>query len=255
MTGAADPTEGAGFGAGFDTGVVRSPVISEQVSGRILAMIKSGNLRPGDKLPTEAQMGVAFGISRPPLREALKALTLMGVLESRQGGRYTVTDLSPARLVGPFNAMLWALDYDVVEHFEARALVDLHLVRVAALEASQGERARIVRLAEDGRQFHDDPVGFRLLDIEFHGALNAAARRPILAAMAQGLYDLGLDLRRVASTLPGVIPRSVRQHVAVADAIRRGDGEDAVAAYREHLKHVRDTTWEAIELRKGSANG
>ena len=54
--------------------------ISEQVANRIMAMIKSGNLKSGDRLPTEAQMGIAFGISRPPLREALKALTLMGVL-------------------------------------------------------------------------------------------------------------------------------------------------------------------------------
>ena len=79
---------------------------AEQVANRILAMIKSGNLKSGDRLPTEQQMGIAFGISRPPLREALKALTLMGVLESRQGGRYTVTDLSPSRLVAPFNVML-----------------------------------------------------------------------------------------------------------------------------------------------------
>jgi len=55
--------------------------ISEQVSGRIVAMIKSGNLKSGDKLPTEQQMCLALGISRPPLREALKALTLIGVLK------------------------------------------------------------------------------------------------------------------------------------------------------------------------------
>ena len=84
-------------------GTIDRPSISEQVSTRILSMIKSGNLKAGDKLPTEKQMCVALGISRPPLREALKALTLMRILESRQGGRYTVTDLSPSRLVTPFN--------------------------------------------------------------------------------------------------------------------------------------------------------
>ena len=95
------------------------------MAGRILGMVKSGNLRPGDRLPTEAQMAVAFGISRPPLREALKALTIMGVLESRQGGRYTVTDLSPSRLVAPFNAMLSVAEYDIDEHFECRQIVDV----------------------------------------------------------------------------------------------------------------------------------
>ncbi|MBA3520205.1 MAG: FadR family transcriptional regulator [Rhizobiales bacterium] len=101
-----------------------------------MAMFKSGNLKAGDRLPTEQQMGIAFGISRPPLCEALKALTLMGVLESRQGGRYTVTDLSPSRLVAQFNVMLSVGDYDVHEHFEARAVVDLELVRLCTERAS-----------------------------------------------------------------------------------------------------------------------
>src|SRR5690606_39079184 len=137
--------------------------ISEQIAGRILAMIKSGNLRSGDRLPTEQQMTIAFGISRPPLREALKALTLMGVLESRQGGRYTVTDLSPSRLVAPFNVMLSVGDYDVHEHFNAREVVDLELIRRAALIATPDQKRRIMQHAVDGRAFYRDPVAFRLL--------------------------------------------------------------------------------------------
>ncbi len=231
---------------GFAGGVLERRSISEQVANRILAMIKSGNLKSGDRLPTEAQMGIAFGISRPPLREALKALTLMGVLESRQGGRYTVTDLSPSRLVAPFNTMLSATDYDVHEHFEARAVVDLELVRLCAERASPEQRQRILKLAVDGRAFHHDPVAFRLLDIEFHQALNIAAGNRLLTALAQGLYDVGLDVRRIASTVPGVIEKSVAQHVVVAEAVTARNAEAAVAAYRRHLEHVRDTTIQSM---------
>lgn len=220
--------------------------ISEQVANRILAMIKSGNLKSGDRLPTEQQMGIAFGISRPPLREALKALTLMGVLESRQGGRYMVTDLSPSRLVAPFNVMLSVDDYDVDEHFEARTIVDLELIRLAALRATPEQRQRIMQHAVDGHAFHDDPVAFRLLDTEFHQALNDASGNRFLAALAQGLYDIALDVRRVASGFSGVIPKSVDQHIAVAKAIAAGDPAAAVAAGRRHLEHVRDTTVAAM---------
>lgn len=216
--------------------------ISEQVAHRIMGMIKSGNLKTGDRLPTEAQMGIAFGISRPPLREALKALTLMGVLTSRQGGRYTVTDLSPSRLVAPFNTMMTAVDYDLHTQFEARSTVDLELVRLCALRATEEERQRILKLAVDGRAFVEDSVAFRLLDIEFHQALNDGGRNPLLSAMAQGLYDLGLDVRRLASEVPGVIAQSVVQHIEVAEAIVAGDPEQATKAYRRHLEHVRDTT-------------
>lgn len=232
----------------FGGGALERRSIAEQVANRIMAMIKSGNLKSGDRLPTEQQMGIAFGISRPPLREALKALTLMGVLESRQGGRYTVTDLSPSRLVAPFSVMLSIRDYDVNEHFEARAVVDLELVRLCTERASPEHRQRILKLAKDGRAFHHDPVGFRLIDIEFHQALNFGAHNGHLAILSQGLYDVGLDVRRAASGVPGVIEKSVAQHVEVAEAVVAGDPVRAVAAYRRHLEHVRDTTIQSMAI-------
>lgn len=220
--------------------------ISEQVANRILGMIKSGNLASGDRLPTEQQMGVAFGISRPPLREALKALTLMGVLESRQGGRYTVTVLSPGRLAAPFQVMLSIADYDAQEHFEARATVETELVRLCTLRANAEQRQRIVKLAVDGRAFHHNPVAFRLLDVEFHQALNSGARNRLLATLAEGLYDVGLEVRRAASAVPGVIKRSVEQHCEVAEAMMANDAVAAASAYRRHLEHVRDTTIQSM---------
>jgi GntR family transcriptional repressor for pyruvate dehydrogenase complex len=232
----------------FGGGTLERRSIAEQVANRIMAMIKSGNLKSGDRLPTEQQMGIAFGISRPPLREALKALTLMGVLESRQGGRYTVTDLSPSRLAAPFNTMLSLADYDVHQQFEARTVVDLELVRLCAQRASPDLKQRLGKLAVDGQAFERDPVAFRLLDIEFHQAINTGADNPLLAALAQVLYDLGLDVRRTASELPGVITKSVLQHIAVADAIAKGDAKAAVAAYRSHLEHVRDTTIQSMAI-------
>src|SRR4051812_4287545 len=210
--------------------------IAEQVATRIMGMIKSGNLKSGDRLPTEAQMTIAFGISRPPLREALKALTLMGVLESRQGGRYTVTDLSPSRLVAPFNVMLSVGDYDVNEHFEARLVVDLELIRLCTVRATPEQRQRIMQHAVDGKAFYHDAVAFRLLDIEFHQSLNDAAENRLLSALAQGLYDIGLDVRRVASAMPGNIEKSVGQHIEVAEAVMANDPPGAVAAYRRHLE-------------------
>ena len=216
--------------------------ISEQVASRILRMIKSGNLISGDRMPTEQQMCLAFSISRPALREALKALTIMGVLDCRQGGRYTVAHLSPKRLVEPFNLMLSTAGYDVDEHFEARALVDLELVRLCGARADFEHRKRILELAEDGKAFYHDAVAFRLLDIEFHQAINHGASSPMLSMLSSCLYDVGLDLRRVASEMDGVIHISVEHHCLIAAAIMTKNTEGAVLAYRLHLEHIRDTT-------------
>ncbi len=227
---------------GFKGEAIDRGSISEQVANRILSLIKSGNLKSGDRLPTEAQMTIALGISRPPLREALKALTLMGVLESRQGGRYTVTDLSPSRLVAPFNIMLSVKDYDATVHYEARAAVDLELVRLSCLRATPEQRARIVHLAHDGKKFLHDPVGFRVLDFAFHQTINDGAGNILLKTVAQGLYDVALDLRRIATEIPGVIERSCEDHLLIAEALVEGNSDAAVAAYRGHLDNIRDTT-------------
>lgn len=232
--------------AGLEGAVTGRRSIAEQVAGRILALVKSGNLKTGDKLPTEAQMTIALGISRPALREALKALTVLGVLESRQGGRYTVTDLKPSRLVAPLQFLMFVNDYDVAVHFEARAAVDLDLVRLAVERAGDEERQRIARLAEDGRAFLADPVGFRVLDFEFHQTINEAARNPLLKTIAEGLYDIALDVRRIATETPGVIAVSVDDHERIAGAMARHDAGAAVAAYRDHLDHTRATTEEAL---------
>jgi len=179
--------------------------------------------------------------------------TLAEMLESRQGGRYTVTDLSPSRLVAPFNVMLSITDYDVHEHFEARAVVDCELVRLCAVRATPEERQRIMQHAVDGKAFFHDPVAFRLLDIEFHQSLNDAAENRLLSALAQGLYDIGLDVRRVASAVPGNIEKSVAQHITVAEAVMAKDAAAAVEAYRHHLEHVRDTTIEAMSRARAAS--
>lgn len=223
--------------------------IAEQVTHRILSLVKSGNLKAGDRLPTEQQMALALGISRPALREALKALTILGVVESRQGGRYTVTDLSPTRLMAPLHFLVFLRDYDVRAHFEARCAVDLELVRRCCERAAETERAKVLRLAHDGEAFIDDPVGFRVLDFGFHQAINEMAASPLLQTIAQSLYDIALDVRRIATELPGAIAASVADHIAIAEAIARHDPAAATAAYRAHLDHVRATTERVLAAR------
>jgi GntR family transcriptional repressor for pyruvate dehydrogenase complex len=151
-------------------------------------------------------------------------------------------------LAAPFNSVLSLSDYDVHQQFEARLVVDLELVRLCTERATDEQRQRILKLARDGHAFEHDPVAFRLLDIEFHQAINQGSRNLLLAALAQGLYDLGLDVRRTASEVPGVIARSVVQHIAVAEALVAEDSVGAVAAYRQHLEHVRDTTIQSMAL-------
>lgn len=220
--------------------------ISEQVANQILALVKSGHLKARDRLPTESQMTLALGISRQPLREALKALTLMGILESRQGGRYTVTDLSPLRLVEPFNVMMSSRSYDATHHYEARSVVELECVRLCAERASPELRAEISSLAVQCPPTASDSLAFCTLDLQFHGAIYSGACNGFLEAMARGLFTIGLDIRRETTHLPGLVARSCQEHARIAEAIAARDGDGAVDAYRAHLLNIRDTTLSVI---------
>jgi DNA-binding FadR family transcriptional regulator len=176
-------------------------------------MIKSAISSPAIICRPRAQMGIASGISRPPLREALKALTLMGVLKSRQGGRYCVTDLSPSRLVaGSMSCSRSATMTLTNTSRRARSSIWNWFACVPSVRRRE-QRERIMRHAVHGKAFFRDPVPFRLLNVDFHGTLNEAGGNRLFATLARGLYDIGLDVRRAA----------------------------AAAAHQQYLEHVRDT--------------
>lgn len=235
------PAQTSGFGLGTSEPLDRRTV-PDQLAQRIISLVMSGNLKAGDKLPSENEFASAFQISRPSAREALRMLCMLGVTESRQGGRYYITDLSPARLIKPIQFMVMLQDYDPQAHLEAREAADLALVRLACERATASEIEKLQTLAKTGHQFTRDAVSFRLLDFEFHKTINDAARSPMLATVASSLYELGLDYRRIATETPGVIDVSVKDHDAIVKAIRNRDREQAAKAYRTHLQHTRETT-------------
>jgi len=219
--------------------------VGDQVVQRIIALVKSGNLRAGDKLPSEVELATAFSISRPSVREGLKMLRVLGVTETRQGGRYYITDLSTSRLIEPIQYIVFLQDYDVGAHLEARIAVDLALTRLACERATDADVHKVQSLASAGHQFTHDAVGFRLLDVEFHQTLNEAARSPMLARLSRSLYELGFEFRRIATEMPGVIEKSVADHDLIARAVAARKPELAEKAFRRHLENVRKTTVDA----------
>lgn len=101
---------------------------AELVVERLLELIHTGSLRAGDTLPTEQEIGAALQVSRPVVREALRGLQILGVVETRQGGRCPVTDLKPERLAASVQ-MLVALDERNIDSiYEARMVVEGELL-------------------------------------------------------------------------------------------------------------------------------
>jgi GntR family transcriptional repressor for pyruvate dehydrogenase complex len=215
---------------------------AERVADRLLDLVRTGNLRAGDKLPHENELASALQVSRPIVREALRGLSIMGVVQSYQGDGCYVTDLKPERLLGPLSFAISLEDYTIQTLFQARFVVDVSLAGFAAVNATAAQAGRLNELVKTGFTLATDPVAFRVMDVEFHDAVNDAAANPFLAKVGSALYQLAIDLRRIASEMPGVLDQSARDHAEIAAAIGARDAAAAEAAMRRHLTQIQATT-------------
>jgi GntR family transcriptional repressor for pyruvate dehydrogenase complex len=223
------------------------PSASERVAERLTSLIASGNIAPGDKLPSENELSKALQVSRPVVREALRGLAMMGIVATRQGGGAYVTDLKPNRLLAPLSFVLSLTDYSLESLFRARVVIDPGLAADAARHATEDEIVQLRELVDAGFKLTGDPVGFRVMDAQFHELVGTIARNDFLDRVSRSLYSLAIDQRRKASHQPGVLDRSAVDHEAIVAAIAAHDADAAAAAMAVHVENIRVTTMAAMD--------
>lgn len=222
------------------------PSASARVAERLVTLISSGNIAPGDKLPSENELAKALQVSRPVVREALRGLAMMGVVASRQGGGCYVTDLKPQRLMAPLSLALSLQDYNIDSLFRARQVIDTGVAADAARHATPAHIALLLEMVDAGFKLIDDPIGFRVMDAEFHGLIATAADNDFLEKVCNSLYNLAIEERRKATAIPGVLQRSARDHAEIVDAIVARDPEAAGAAMGRHVENIRRSTLQVM---------
>jgi GntR family transcriptional repressor for pyruvate dehydrogenase complex len=215
---------------------------SSQVVGRILDLVRSGNLKPGDRLPPERELIDIFSISRPSLREALRSLSILGVIESRHGGGAYVTNLDAKTLLAPLDFFLSLSTSNLADAFDSRRVIEMEMVRRAALVATHADKRELEDMIEAHASVQADPVGFRILDSRFHDKLYITGGNAVLRRIADGLYNLGLEIRRQATAEPGAIERSTDDHRKIVEAILAGDPDAAALAMKRHLDNIEEST-------------
>jgi GntR family transcriptional repressor for pyruvate dehydrogenase complex len=216
--------------------------LGQQVVSRVLELVRTGNLRPGDRLPPERELIEIFRISRPILREALSALSNLGVIAIYRGGGAYVSDLEARTLLAPLDFYLSLAEANLDEAFESRRVVELEIVRKAADRASPADVADLQDMIAAHASILGDPIGFRILDSRFHEKLSVVAGNAVLRHIAYGLYNLGLEVRRRATADPAIIRQSTEDHTRIVEAIAAHDPARAAAAMRDHLAHIEQST-------------
>lgn len=230
---------------------IKKQSLGQQVVNRILELVRTGNLRPGDRLPPERELIEIFRISRPSLREALRALSILGVIESRHGGGAFVTNLEAQTLLAPLDFFLSLSQSNLYDAFESRRVIEVEIVRKAAVNASLKDIDDLHAMIAAHTTVINDPIGFRILDSRFHEKLSVLAGNVILQRIAYGLYNLCLDIRRRATAEPGIIAQSTADHKRIVAAISARDETAAQEAMKTHLAHIEASTRRFAGLKHG----
>ncbi|HYO42581.1 MAG TPA: FadR/GntR family transcriptional regulator, partial [Candidatus Limnocylindrales bacterium] len=193
---------------------------------------------PGDKLPAERNLAALMQVSRPVLREALRALAIMKVVEIRQGAGTYITALEPQQLVSHLDFVFSKDTVALAQVIETRRVVELGNVRLAATRIPAEDLARLDGLLADLRAALDDADRFSTLDIEFHDVISGAAGNFLLAQFMRIINTLGKVSRERTGASRAVREHALRDHRRVVAALRAGDPDAAASAMGEHLDHV-----------------
>jgi GntR family hexuronate regulon transcriptional repressor len=215
----------------------------QQVASTIMGSIMSGKYKPGERLPSERDLAVAFKVSRPTIREAMIALEIRGLAETRHGSGIYVTDQPTA----PTNSA--DLDIGAFELTEARRLFEGEAAALAATQVSEEcieELERIIAEMEDeNARGQQDWTA----DRRFHIAIARATRNTAIATVIENLLDMRHKSPLCVYMLErarrvGVQPR-VSEHRRILVALRKRDPRAARNAMRGHLARVIEDVLEA----------
>lgn len=227
----------------------RTPGVSqsEVVVQGIRQMIIDGRLRPGDRLPVEKDLAAALGVSRNPLREGVRALSIMGVLETRQGDGTYVTTLDPSMLLIPMGFVVDLQDGSGTHHLHAvRRILETEAAASAARLIGPDElqaAADLLRHNETELAL-DEPNHETVIenDIAFHRIIAQAAGNPVLAALIDALGGRTMrDRLRRSITQPGADETAHREHLSILSALTTHDPDRARVRMATHLFTVEDS--------------
>ncbi|MGO9125534.1 MAG: FadR/GntR family transcriptional regulator [Terriglobales bacterium] len=223
----------------FDFEVVRRNKVHEEVAQQIERLILK-KMRPGDKLPSERELAEMLRVSRSSVRDAIRGLELMGMVEPRQGAGTIVREISSDSLINPFANALKRRRELVSELLDFRKMLEPPLAARAATRASADEIAEMEEILQRQEAKHAQGDAAVAEDAEFHYSVALASGNSVVLKVLDILMDLLRDTRERSLQLEGRPQKSIAGHRRILAAIKRHDAEAAKAAMRRHIEDVEE---------------
>ena len=220
---------------------VKRTSLSDEIVAQIIDLISRDVLKPGDRLPPERSLCKQFDVGRTSLREALRTLSVMGILESRVGegtfvsddtGRYLEKSLSWGLLLDP---------KEVKDLVETRLMLETRNAFLAATRAGQADLQELDRTIRGIEASLDQPGEFLEFDVQFHLAIARATQNSILCNLLVMIRNylqqwIKASLEEPAThTVEERARMSVEEHGRILGAVRTGDADAAQQAMEQHI--------------------
>jgi GntR family transcriptional regulator, transcriptional repressor for pyruvate dehydrogenase complex len=213
--------------------------LTDEAIDKMKQMIISGRVRPGDKLPREADLAAELGLSRNSLREAVKALTLVNVLDVRQGDGTYVTSLAPSLLLEAISFIVdFHRDDTVLAFLEVRRILEPAAAALAATRMTEEDLAALGKVLEvvDATTPVDELVA---ADLDFHRQIAVGAGNPVLASLVDNMSAPTTRARIWRGmTEPRALERTLAEHRAIYNAILGRDADLAASWATVHIAGI-----------------
>jgi len=218
---------------------IRRNKVYEEVAKQIERLILK-KLQPGDKLPSERELAEMLSVSRSSIRDAIRSLELMGLVEPRQGAGTIVREISAETLVNPLSSLLVRQQQQVSELLDFRKMLEPPLAARAAAHASAEEIAEMEEILrrQDEKVSHGDLAIEE--DSDFHYNVAMASGNSVVLKVLDILMDLLRETRERSLQVEGRQQKSQAGHRRILAAIKRHDAEAAKAAMRRHIEDIEE---------------
>lgn len=216
--------------------------VTNDAIDQIKSMIMRGELKPGDRLPPEKELAERLGLSRSSLREAVKALNVLHLVDVRRGDGTYVTSLEPKLLLDAISFISEIQeDSSVVEIFEVRRILESQAAGLAARRAKAADIQALRKESAEIAMHSSNPELLLEHDVRFHQMISELSGNQYLSSLINGLTPKTVRARvwRVL-TQEGIVGRTLKEHSLIIDAIETRDPDLAIAAATNHISGVEE---------------
>ncbi|MFD2057068.1 transcriptional regulator NanR [Mesorhizobium calcicola] len=217
--------------------------LSDEVFARLKRLITSGELQPGDDMPSERELMERFEVGRPAIREAMQALSNMGLVAISHGERAKVLQLTAKSIIKQVDGaakIILSSSKDTLEHLKsARIFFERGMVREAAEKATPEDVQRLKATVAEQRAARGDAEAFISADMRFHTQIAAISGNPIYVAVSEAMLGWLKEYHTEMLIWTGKEKFTLTEHAEIIGRIEKKDVEGAEKAMIKHLERSR----------------